>query len=173
MLRPRSGTVHREPQALRRETLTDGHGSADDKLVRRRHGKRSAARLQQHARHFWRCMPCVAYHETHLCVGGVAGGCNTGPQRSISRIKHDLHRRNAQSAHPPAKSACGSRAQRLSRRAHVPMTGRAGLGRYHAERRVPAAYRRGCSGSPGCEHYADWSRPAGLGVDISKKARFT
>ena len=49
-----------------------------------------------------------------------------GLQRSISRIKHDLHRRNAQSAHSPAKPACGSRAQRLPRRAHVPMTGRAG-----------------------------------------------
>ena len=40
-----------------------------------------------------------------------------GPQRSISRIKHDLHRKNAQSAHSPAKPACGSRAQRLPRRA--------------------------------------------------------
>ena len=49
-----------------------------------------------------------------------------GLQRSISRIKHDLHRRNAQSAHSPAKPASGSRAQRLSRRAHVPMIGRAG-----------------------------------------------
>jgi hypothetical protein len=49
-----------------------------------------------------------------------------GPQRSIFRIKHDLHRRNAQSAHSPAKPASGSRAQRLPRRAHVPMTGRAG-----------------------------------------------
>ena len=61
----------------------------------------------------------------HLCVGGVAGGCNTGLQRSTSRIKHDLHRRNAQSAHSPAKPACGSRAQRLPGRAHVPMTGHA------------------------------------------------
>jgi hypothetical protein len=49
-----------------------------------------------------------------------------GLQRSMSRIKHDLHRRNAQSAHSPAKPACGSRAKRLPRRAHVPMTGRAG-----------------------------------------------
>jgi hypothetical protein len=46
--------------------------------------------------------------------------------RSISRIKHDLHRKNAQSAHSPAKPACGSRAQRLPRRAHVPMIWRAG-----------------------------------------------
>ena len=75
---------------------------------------------------FWRCMPCVSYHGTQSCVGGVAEGCNTGPQRSISRIKHDLHRRSAQSAHSPAKPACGSRAQRLPRRAHVPRTGRAG-----------------------------------------------
>ena len=71
-------------------------------------------------------MTCAPYHGTHLCVGGVAGGCNTGPQRSISRMKHDLHRRNAQSAHSPAKPAYGSRAKRLPRRAHVPMTGRAG-----------------------------------------------
>ena len=49
-----------------------------------------------------------------------------GRQRSISRIKHDLHRENTQSAHSPAKPACGSRAQRLPRRAHVPRTGRAG-----------------------------------------------
>ena len=47
-------------------------------------------------------------------------------QRSIFQIKHDLHRRNAQSAPSPAKPACGSRAQRLPRRAHVPMIGRAG-----------------------------------------------
>jgi hypothetical protein len=71
-------------------------------------------------------MPCVPNHGTQLCVGGVAGGCNTALQRSISRIKHDLHRRNAQSAHSPAKPACGSRAQQLPRRVHVPMTGRAG-----------------------------------------------
>ena len=37
-------------------------------------------------------MPCVSYHRTQLCVGGVAEGCNTGLQRSISRIKHELHR---------------------------------------------------------------------------------
>ena len=47
-------------------------------------------------------------------------------QRSISRIKHDLHRRNAQSARFPANPACGSRAQRLPGRAHVSMTGRTG-----------------------------------------------
>ena len=52
-----------------------------------------------------------------------------GPQRSISRIKHDLHRKNAQSAHSPAKPACGSRAQRLPRRAHVPRTGCTGYTR--------------------------------------------
>ncbi len=48
--------------------------------------------------------------------------------RGTSRIKHDLHRRNAQSAHSPAKPACGSRAQ-LPRRARVPMIGRAGYTR--------------------------------------------
>ena len=71
----------------------------------------------------------------HVRVWGAAGrGCHTptwpGPpasctdelrQRSISRIKHDLHRKNAQSARSPAKPVCGSRAQRLPRRAHVPM----------------------------------------------------
>ena len=72
------------------------------------------------------CLACPIMHGTQLCVGGVAEGCNTGLQRSISQIKHDLHRRNAQSAHSPAKPACGSRAQRLPRRAHVPRTGRAG-----------------------------------------------
>jgi hypothetical protein len=31
----------------------------------------------------------------HVRVWGAAGSCHTPPQRSISRIKHDLHRRNA------------------------------------------------------------------------------
>ena len=61
----------------------------------------------------------------HMRVWKAAVSCHTTPQRSISRIKHDLHRRNAQSAHSPAKPACGSRAQRLPGRAHVPMTGHA------------------------------------------------
>ena len=52
-----------------------------------------------------------------------------GPQRSISRIKHDLHRKPTQSAQFPAKLACGRRAQRLPRRTHVPRTGRAGYTR--------------------------------------------
>jgi hypothetical protein len=56
----------------------------------------------------------------------AAGGCHTPLQRSISRMQHDLHRRNVQSADSPAEPACGSRAQRLPRHAHVPMTGRAG-----------------------------------------------
>ena len=49
-----------------------------------------------------------------------------------------LHRKNAQSAHSPAKPACGSRAQRLPRRAHIPMIGRAGhtrLGTRPSDRR--------------------------------------
>ena len=62
----------------------------------------------------------------HMRAWGAAGSCHTPPQRSISRIKHDLHSRNAQSAHSPAKPACRSRTQRLPRRAHVPMIGRAG-----------------------------------------------
>ena len=62
----------------------------------------------------------------HVRVWGAAGGCHMPSQRSISRMKHDLHRRNAQSAHSPAKPACGSRPQRLPRRAHVPMTEHAG-----------------------------------------------
>jgi hypothetical protein len=62
----------------------------------------------------------------HVRVWGAAGSYHSSPQRSISRVKHDLHSRNAQSAHSPAKPACGSRAQRLPRRAHVPRTGRAG-----------------------------------------------
>ena len=32
---------------------------------------------------FWRCMPCVSYHRTQLCVGGVAEGCNTGAEVDI------------------------------------------------------------------------------------------
>ena len=61
------------------------------------------------------------------------------PQRSISRIKHDLHRRNAQSAHSPAQPACGSRAQRLPRRARVPMIGRTGHTRKGRHRSVEVA----------------------------------
>ena len=59
---------------------------------------------------------------------------HTPPQRSISRRKHDLHRRNAQSARFPANPVCGSRAQRLPGRAHVPMIGRAGHARLGARR---------------------------------------
>jgi hypothetical protein len=44
----------------------------------------------------------------------------------LSRINHDLQRKNAHSAHSTSKPASGSRAQRLPRRAHVPMIGRAG-----------------------------------------------
>ncbi len=36
-----------------------------------------------------------------------------GRWRSLSRIKHDLHKKTTQSAHSPAKPACGSRVQRL------------------------------------------------------------
>ena len=49
-----------------------------------------------------------------------------GGHRSISRRKHDLHRRNAQRERFPAEPAWGSRAQRLPGRAHVSMIGRAG-----------------------------------------------
>ena len=56
----------------------------------------------------------------------TAGSCHTPPQRSVSRIKHDLHRRNAQSVRFPANQVCGSRAQRLPGRAYVPMTGHGG-----------------------------------------------
>ena len=73
-----------------------------------------------------------AAFQTRICAHGrdheacTASKAAVGRWRSISRIKHDLHRRNAQSARFPAKPACASRAQRLARRAHVPMTGRAG-----------------------------------------------
>jgi hypothetical protein len=69
-------------------------------------------------------------------------------------------RRNARAA------ACAKAPQALAEEAcaHEPL--RQSSCRHHAERRVPAVYRRGCSGCPGCEHDADWSRrPAGLGVN--------
>ena len=56
----------------------------------------------------------------------TASNAAIGRQRSISRIKHDLHRENTQSARFPAKPACGSRAQGLPGRAHVPIIGRTG-----------------------------------------------
>ena len=52
----------------------------------------------------------------------------------ISRIKHELHRRNAQSARFPANPVCGSRAQRLPGRAHVPTVGHAGQTRLGTRR---------------------------------------
>ena len=68
-------------------------------------------------------MPCHGY----TCASGEPlEAAHTPPQRSISRRKHDLHRRNAQSARFPANPVCGSRAQRLPGRAHVPMTGHGG-----------------------------------------------
>ena len=67
----------------------------------------------------------LALSWAHMRVWKAAGSCRTLPQRSISRIKHDIHRRNAHSARFPANPACASRAQRLPRRAHVSMTGRA------------------------------------------------
>ena len=89
---------------------------------------------------FWTCHTRTPRSSGRVtaAVGGLqdAPSCSTyraqgmqgqqGGHRSISRIKHDLHRKNAQSAHSPAKPACGSRAQRLPRRAHVSRTGRAG-----------------------------------------------
>ena len=76
--------------------------------------------------------PRPAAPRTRICTHDRArrsdapGNWAIGRQRSISRIKHDLHRRNAQSARFPANPACGSRAQRLPGRAHVSMTGRTG-----------------------------------------------
>ena len=67
--------------------------------------------------------PCVQHTARKACNASKAA---IGGRRSISRIKHDLHRKTTQSAQSPAKQACGSRAQRLPRRAHVPRTGRAG-----------------------------------------------
>jgi hypothetical protein len=74
-------------------------------------------------------------------------------------------------ATPPSRrkaraAACAEAPQALAEEAcaHEPL--RQSSCRHHVERRVPAVYRRGCSGCPGCEHDADWSRrPAGLGVD--------
>ena len=68
---------------------------------------------------------------THVPHDRARKACNArkasiGRQRSISRIKHDLHREDTQRAHSPANPVCGSRAQRLPGCAHVPMTGRAG-----------------------------------------------
>ena len=114
-------------RAVRRRYYWHGGAClATMRKLRRRPRSPNAVQVLLLSSTFWRCMPCVTYHGTQLCVGGVAEGCNTGPQRSISRIKHDLHRRSAQSARSPAKPACGSRAQRLPRRAHVPLTGCAG-----------------------------------------------
>ena len=83
-----------------------------------------------------------AAFQTRICAHGrdykacTASKEAIGRWRSISRlgIKHDLHRRNAQSARFPAKPVCGSRAQRLPGRAHVPMIGRAGQTRLGTRR---------------------------------------
>ena len=100
----------------------------------------------------------MSYHGTQKCVGGVAEGCNTGLQRSISQIKHDLHRRNAQSAHSPAKPACGSRAQRLPRRAHVPKIGCAGHTRLGTRPSVGGGRRPDILGGGTCAHDAIGTR---------------
>ena len=90
-----------------------------------------------------RCGPMAALLEVHalralswayMRIWGSAGSCHTPPQRSISRIKHDLHRRSAQSAPSPAKPVRGSRAQRLPGRAPMPMVGRAGQTRLGTRR---------------------------------------
>ena len=89
------------------------------------------------------------------------------PRRPNGKRLHNLDnaatppsRRNARAA------ACAKAPQALAEEAcaHEPL--RQSSCRHHVERRVPAVYRRGCSGCPGCEHDADWSRrPAGLGVN--------
>ena len=81
----------------------------------------------------------------HVRVWGAAGSYHRPPQRSISRVKHDLHSRNAQSAHSPAKPACGSRAQpseqeesarnsSLWQRAHMILCSDTATGRMQATR---------------------------------------
>ena len=97
----------------------------------------------------------------------------TGTQKPESprRPKKTANGFSIHAAPPPSRrqaraAACAEAPQALAEGAcaHEPL--RQSSCRYHAERRVPAAYRRGCSGCPGCEHDADWSRrPAGLGVD--------
>jgi len=90
---------------------------------------------------------------------GPAASCTAElRQRSISRIKPDLHRRNAQSAHSPAKPACGSRAQRLPRRAHVSMTGRAGHTRLGTRPSVGGGRRPDILGRGTCAHDAIGTR---------------
>jgi hypothetical protein len=91
---------------------------------------------------WWECQTCGQRFTGAMQTGASScfpdahrqQGGHTTPQRSISRIKHDLHRRNAQSARFPATPACASRAQRLPRRAHVSMTGRAGHTRLGSRR---------------------------------------
>ena len=89
--------------------------------------------------------------------GGLDG---QRPTASKSNATTPPSRRQARAA------ACTEAPQALAEGAcaHEPL--RQSSCRRHVERRVPAVYRRGCSGCPGCEHDADWSRrPAGLGVD--------
>ena len=89
--------------------------------------------------------------------GGLDG---QRPTASKSNATTPPSRRQARAA------ACTEAPQALAEGAcaHEPL--RQSSCRRHAERRVPAVYRRGCFGCRGCEHDADWSRrPAGLGVD--------
>ena len=65
---------------------------------------------------------------------GDSAASQPSSEPPISRIKHGLHRRNAQSARFPANPVCGSRAQRLPGRIHVPTTGRAGQTRLGTRR---------------------------------------
>ena len=101
---------------------------------------------------------------------------STQKPESPRRPKKTANGFSIHAAPPPSRrqaraAACAEAPQALAEGAcaHEPL--RQSSCRHHAERRVPAAYRRGCSGTPGCEHDADWSRrPAGLGV-VSPEVR--
>ena len=104
-------------------------------------------------------IPVVNLRLAHRSLN-AHGGLRKRQTASQSNAAAPPSRRQARAA------ACAEAPQALAEGAcaHEPL--RQSSCRHHAERRVPAAYRRGCSGSPGCEHDADWSRrPAGLGVD--------
>jgi len=96
---------------------------------------------------------------THGRVWGAAGRGCTSPAEVDIPNKARLHRRNAQSAHSPAKPACGSRAQRLPRRAHVSMTGRAGHTRLGTRPSVGGGRRPDILGRGTCAHDAIGTRP--------------
>ena len=103
-----------------------------------------------------------AAFQTRICAHGrdyEGMHRQQGGHRSISRIKHVLHRRNAQSARFPAKPVCGSRAQRLPGRANVPMIGRAGQTRLGTRRLSVGGGRcPGIWGVASCAHDATGKR---------------